>query len=236
MGHSKYNGLICIFLKSPMMACHTRRFLTVCLIEGQWKHAILDVVYPFMLFKGDDDIPHPTSFDRVCCLRDMRACQDRRCLTVCAVQKQWWHATPNVIRPYVLSKGDDCMPRPMSSDCVFFPSAMIACHARRHPTVCSAQGGWWNYKSDVIRSYVLSKGDDNMPRPTSSGRVYCLRAMMTCHTLRRLTFLLSNDDDAIPRPMSFISVCCPKAMMAWNARRYSTMCVVQERDGMQRPM
>ena len=176
------------------------------------------------------------SFDRVCCLRNMRACQDQLFLTVCAVQKRWWHATLNVIWPYVLSKRDDCMPSPMSSDFVCFPSAMIACHARRHPTVCAAQGRWWNATLDVIWLYVLSKGDEKKPRPTSSGRVYCLRAMMMATPYVVWPFLLSNDDDAIPHPMSFISVCCPKAMMAWNARRCPTMCVVQERDGMPFPM
>ena len=163
----------------------------------------------------------------------MRACQDQLFLTVCAVQKRWWHATPNVIWPYVLSKRDDCMPSPMSSDCVCFPSAMIACHARRHPTVCAAQGRWWNVTPDVIQSYVLSKGDDNMPRPTSSGRVYCLRAMMTCHTLRHLTIfvvqqwwchsssyvvhqcVLSKGNDSMKRPTLSDHVCCPRTR--WNA-------------------
>ena len=68
--------------------------------------------------------------------------------TVCAVQKRLWHATPDVVRPCVLPKGDDGMPRPTSSDRVCCPKAAMSCHARR------------------CRPCVLSKGGDVMPRPT----------------------------------------------------------------------
>ena len=55
--------------------------------------------------------------------------------TVGAVQGRRWHATQDVIRPCVLSKGGDGMPHPMSSDCLCCPKAMIACHAQRRLNV-----------------------------------------------------------------------------------------------------
>ena len=170
MPHTTFSDRV--FNRRAMKTCHTWRRLSVYAFQGRWWHPTPDIVRSCMLPKGH------------------AACQDQLFLTVCAGQKRWWHATPNVIRPYVLSKRDDSIPSPMSSDCVCFPSAMIACHARRHSTVCAAQGGWWNATPDVVRSYVLSKGDDNVPRPTSSGRVYCLRAMMICHTLSCLTIFV----------------------------------------------
>uniref|UniRef100_A0A494G8X0 Uncharacterized protein n=1 Tax=Solanum lycopersicum TaxID=4081 RepID=A0A494G8X0_SOLLC len=50
-------------------------------------------------------------------------------ITVCASQGPCWHATPNVVRPCVLSKGDDGMPDPMSFVSVFCQMVKIACHA-----------------------------------------------------------------------------------------------------------
>ena len=46
--------------------------------------------------------------------------------TVCAVQGQGYHATPDVVRLCVLSKSGDVMPRPTLFDGVCFPKAMIA--------------------------------------------------------------------------------------------------------------
>ena len=77
----------------------------------------------------------------------MMTCHARHYLTVCASQGPCWHATPNVVRPYVLSKGDDGMPNLMSFISVFCQMVKIACHAKRRLTEC----------------VVL--GQDGMPRP-----------------------------------------------------------------------
>ena len=57
--------------------------------------------------------------------------------TVCAVQGRGCHATPDVVRLCVLSKSNDVMQRPMESDHVCCPMAVMACHARRRSTVCA---------------------------------------------------------------------------------------------------
>ena len=53
------------------------------------------------------------------------------------------------------------MPRPTPSDYVTSPKAMMA-----YATV------------DVARPFVLPKGDDGMPRPTSLDRMCCQKAVM----------------------------------------------------------
>ena len=128
----------------------------------------------------------PTTADRLCCPRAMMACHARRRPTVYAVKGRRWHATPDVVRPCVLQKGEDGMPRQTPFDRVC-PKAMMACHARRRSTVCAAQRRWWHATPDVVRPCVLPKGDDGMPRPTSLERVCCPKAMMTCHARRRST-------------------------------------------------
>ena len=72
----------------------------------------------------------------------------------------------DVVRPCVLSKGGDGMPRLTSFDCVCCPKAMISCHARRRLTVCAAQGQVCHAMPDVVIQCVLSKGDYVLPRPT----------------------------------------------------------------------
>ena len=74
-------------------------------------------------------MPCMMSFDRVCCPKVMMACHAQGRSTVCAVQRQGWHVTPDVVRPCVLSKGGDVMPRPTSFDCVCCLKAIMACHA-----------------------------------------------------------------------------------------------------------
>ena len=49
--------------------------------------------------------------------------------TVCAVQRRLWHATPDVVQPCVLPKGNDGMPCPTPFDCVCCPKAVMECHA-----------------------------------------------------------------------------------------------------------
>ena len=95
-----------------MMACHAQRHSTVCAAQRRCWHATPNFVGPCLLSKGDDGMPHPTSFDRVCCPKAVMSCHARRSPTVCAAQGQWCHAMPDVLRPCVLSKGGDVMPCP----------------------------------------------------------------------------------------------------------------------------
>ena len=85
-----------------------------------------------------------------------------------------------------------------------------------------------------------------MPRPTSSDRVCCPRAVMhakpdiadrvccprevmSCHAQRCRPRVLSKGGDVMPCPTSFDHVCYPKAVMSCLARRRPTVCVVQGR-------
>ena len=72
----------------------------------------------------------PTTADRLCCPRAMMACHARRRPTVYAVKGRRWHATPDVVRPCVLQKGEDGMPRQTPFDRVCCPKAYFAVHAR----------------------------------------------------------------------------------------------------------
>ena len=139
------------------------------------------------------------------------ACHPRRRSIVCVVQKAVMLATPNIVRPCVLSKGGDIMPRPTSSDRVCCPRAMMhatpdiadhvccprevmSCHARR------------------CRLCVLSKGGDVMPGLTSFNCVCCTKAMNACHARCRLTVCAAQ-----------------RAMKACHARRRLSVCAVQRR-------
>ena len=66
-----------------------------------------------MLSNCDDVMPHPTSSDHVFIPMAMMACHARHIPTLWAAQGRWWHATPAIVRPCVMSKGDDVMPRSM---------------------------------------------------------------------------------------------------------------------------
>ena len=79
----------------------------------------------------------PDDVDRAYCPKGMMAFHTRRHSTVFAVQGRRWHATPDAVRPFVLPKGDDGMPRPMSYDLVCCPKAVMTCHARLRLTVCA---------------------------------------------------------------------------------------------------
>ena len=93
---------------------------------------------------------------------------------------------PDLIQPCVLPKGHVGMPHPTWSNDVFSPRAMMACHARRNPTVGAAQGPCEHVAPDVVLSCVFSKGDDNMARLTSSDRACFSREMITYHTQHSL--------------------------------------------------
>ena len=120
--------------------------------------------------KGDDAIPHPTSSDLVCYQRAMMACNARCLPTMC-----------------VFPKGDDVMSCPTSYDRVYFSWVIMLCHTRRHPIVCAAQGPYGHTTRNIVRLCVLSKGDNNIPRRTSSDRLCSPRVIMACHARRRPT-------------------------------------------------
>ena len=71
-----------------------------------------DVVAHCVLSKGDDGLPSHTSFYCVFCPKAVILCHARRSPTVFAAQGRLCHATLDVVRPCVLSKGGDVMPRP----------------------------------------------------------------------------------------------------------------------------
>ena len=84
-------------------------------------------------------MPHPTSFNRVCCPRAvMHAMPDIADRVCCPREVMSCHA--QCYQPYVLSKGGDVMPRQTSFDLLCSPRAVMSCHARRCLTVCAVQG------------------------------------------------------------------------------------------------
>ena len=74
---------------------------------------------------------------------------------------------PDVVRPCVLPKGGDGMPRSMLFDRMRCPKEVMSCHARHLSTVCAVQMRCWHATPDVVRRCVLPKGDVGMPRLTS---------------------------------------------------------------------
>ena len=126
-----------------------------------------DVVRPCMLPKGHVGMQRPTLSNCVCSPKAMMACNTQRHSTVCVVQGRRLHATPDVVRLCFLSKCNDSMSRPTSSDHVCFPRAMMASHARRHLVVYIVQGRLW---------HALL---------TSSDHFCCLTAMIAFHILYR---------------------------------------------------
>ena len=138
-----------------------------------------------MLSNGDNGQPHPT---------------------VCSSQGPWWYATPAVVRPCMMSKGDNCMPHLTWFHRLCCPRAMIACHTWRFrlwvlpkgyanmprpmstDLVCFPRAMiTWHATLDFIWLCVQSKGDDGMPHPTLSHRVFYPRAKMACDAWGRPT-------------------------------------------------
>ena len=137
--------------------------------------------------KGNDCMPRPTLFDNVCYARDMHECHSRHPLILCAVQGLRWHATLDVNPSCVLSKGNDGMPHPVSSNCMYYQRDMMECHARRCLTMFAVHGSLWKSMPNIIRPCVQSKDDDGMSYPTLSERVCCQTDMMTVHARCRPT-------------------------------------------------
>ena len=77
---------------------------------------------------------------------------------------------------------------------------MITFNARRRHTVSAAQGRYSTTKADLVRSYVLSKGDDNISFLTSSNCVFYQRALITLYARQRATLcMLSKGDEFLQR-------------------------------------
>ena len=109
---------------------------------------------------------------------------------------------------------------------------MIARNARRHLTVCAAQGKLWLVMPHIVRLSVLPKGDDGIPCSMSSDRVCCPRAIMACHARCRLNiyatqgtcrhaqidvvppYVKCKSDDGMLCPTSYDCMCYPRDMMA----------------------
>ena len=150
----------------------------------------------------------PTSFNCVCCPKTVMSCHAQRRLIVCAVQGRLCHATPNVVRLCLRSKGGDVMPRPMSSHRECSPRAVMSCHAR-HRSPC-----------------VLSKGGDIIPRLTLP-IVVLSKGVMSCLANVVRPCVQSKGGDVMPYLTSFDRVCCPRAVITCHARRRQTVCAVQ---------
>ena len=129
----------CVVSKA-IMTCRVRRTLIVCGFQGQWCHAMIDIVWSFVLTKVNAIMSRLTSSNREFYRRAMITCYTRRHLSMCVVQGRPWHSIPNIVRPCVMPKDHDGMPRLTQSYHVCCPRAMISCHAWCHPTVCEKLG------------------------------------------------------------------------------------------------
>ena len=101
---------------------------------------------------------------------------------------------PDVVRPCVLTKGDDGMSRLTSSDHLCFPSTMMACHARHRSAVNIAQDSSELVTLDVIRLCILTLGDDNMFMFAVQGRYWPAMPDVV------LSYVLAKGYDGIPGP------------------------------------
>ena len=127
------------------------------------------------------------------------------------------------------SKGYDGMPRRTSFDHVCSSKAVMACHARRHSTVCALQRLLFHVMPDVVRPCFPSKGYDGMPRPMSFVRVFCLKAMMACHARRSLTMCAYQGRLCHATPNVFISCVLSMGGSVMPRLTLPTVCAVQGR-------
>ena len=194
-----------------MMACHAWNHPSMCVVQCLCGHVTLDVVRLCVFSKVHDCMPRPMTSDCVCRTKAMFSCNALNHHFICAVQRLWWHSTPDVVLPCVLSNGYEDIPCLILSDIVCCPRAIMDCHTWCCPTMCAVQGLCEHAKPDVIRSCIPSTGDDHMPCPTSS---YCV-----------LTKIYSR----MPRPTLSGRVCCPTATWACHALYLPTVCSVQGR-------
>ena len=103
-----------------VMSCHARPCRLYVLFKGSDVMPRPDVANRVCCPRAGMSFHGPTSSDRVCSQRAVMSCHARCRSTVCAIQRRGCHATPDVVRLCVLSKGGDVMPRLTSLDRVFF--------------------------------------------------------------------------------------------------------------------
>ncbi len=147
-------------------------------VHTRWRNATTIIFYSCVQYKSDSEswwhampdvvITTPYIIRLGVWFRNVMACNTWRRPSLCHVKGQWFHASPNVERPYVLFKGYDNCPLLISSNLMCCQREMMACHAQHHPTVCAFKGPWWLTTPDIVRSYVLSNGDVSMLFPTWS--------------------------------------------------------------------
>ena len=165
-----------------VMSCHNRRRPTVCAVQGRCFHATSDVVRPCVMPKGDDGMPSPTSSHHAYSPRAVISCQARHRLTVCAFHARLCHATPDIVRPCVLSKGGDGMPRPTSFDRVCHQWAIMAYDARRRLTMSVTPRAVMACHARCRPISFFSERDVFLPVPDELiDRIRCPKAMMACH-------------------------------------------------------
>ena len=137
-----------------MNACQARPCVTMCTAQKPCGHVTLNVVRPCVLTKDDNNMSCATSCDCVCFPRVMNGMPRTMSSKSLCSQGPWVHSTPDIVQPYVNSKGDNATPRstlfihvcfpndditrPTSYDSQCCPREMIACHARHSLIVCAA--------------------------------------------------------------------------------------------------
>ena len=134
-----------VFCPRSMITCHARRRLTLYVFQGWWLHVFPDGIRPFLMPKRHAGMPCLTSSDRVWSPKMLIAWHAQCLLPLCAVQGIWLHATPDVIWPCVLSKGNDNKPHATSSDLKYCPWR------------------WWHATLDVVRLCFLAKRHAGIP-------------------------------------------------------------------------
>ncbi len=118
------------------------------------------------------------------------------------------------------------MPHLTLYDHVYCPRGMMESHARHRLFICAVQEGWRHAMPDVFWPCVLTKGDDGMPRLTSSIYVCSPRAMIPWHAWRWSTVLFKFNDH-MPHLTSSNRVHCQSFMMACQDRCPPTVCTFQ---------
>ena len=143
-----------------LITCHPRRRLIVYVVQGwrwmpcstmfdyvyafrgRWWCVMPDIVWTCVIHNGHNGMPRLTSFHSVCYQRAVMECYTQCHLTTCFAKWRWWHATHDVIQPFVLPKGNVDIPRSTSTDSIYYQREMITCHARRRPIVYAFIARW----------------------------------------------------------------------------------------------
>ena len=180
------------------MSCHTRCRPTMYATQVQWWHATSDVIPLCVLHKGDENMSRPMSSDRVCFPKEMMTCHARHCPTCVLPKGDDGMPCRTCFSHFVFYNGSDGMQHSTSSDSVCCPRTMMAFNARRHLTVCTAQGRWWLSIPDVVRSCGLSKENVCIPCSTSSYHAWYSSTMRSCHSWHSPTVCAAVTSRFIP--------------------------------------